>query len=386
VARLGFNPTLAIDTLRHEKYLQPAGRGAMHRLARKAYYGIRPLLPVSGRKHLQRIALRGWRKIAFPRWPVDTTVDKIMRQLMRLLVRARDCEPVPFIWFWPEGRRAACVMTHDVETARGRDFCSELMDLSESEGFRSSFQVVPEKRYDVPESYRHEILSRGFELNIHGLNHDGGLFREHSEFLARARRIQDYAERWGARGFRSPVLYRNSDWMCNLPFDYDMTFPNTAHLDPQRGGCCTVTPYFLHHLVELPLTTTQDYTLFHILGEHSIDLWKRQIQVVVSHHGLISFNIHPDYLLERRAITVYRRLLEHLRETTEREFLWRALPGEVASWWRDRSQMQLEATSNGEWRVTGPGARRARVAHARLEDERIIVEVQPEQTLAPASV
>jgi hypothetical protein len=147
-----------------------------------------------------------------------------------------------------------------------------------------------------------------------------------------------------------------------------------------------VTPYFLHHLVELPLTTTQDYTLFHILGEHSIDLWKRQIQVVVSHHGLISFNIHPDYLLERRAITVYRRLLEHLRETTEREFLWRALPGEVASWWRDRSQMQLEATSNGEWRVTGPGARRARVAHARLEDERIIVEVQPEQTLAPASV
>lgn len=386
VVHLCFDAAAAVNALRQESYLQPPRSTPVRRLVRQAYYGIRPVLPVSARKHLQRIALRGWDKIPFPHWPIDATVDIIMRRMMRLVVHARGREPVPFIWFWPEGRRAACILTHDVETASGRDFCPQLMDFAESEGFRSSFQVVPERRYDVPESFRQQIRSRGFELNLHGLNHDGNLFRDRSEFLTRAQRIHHYAKQWGTRGFRSPVLYRNPTWMRELPFEYDMTFPNVGRLDPQRGGCCTVMPYFLHHLIELPLTTTQDYTLFHILRNFSIDLWKQQIQISASHHGLISFNVHPDYLIERRARNVYRHLLGHLRDAAEREYFWCALPGEIASWWRERAQLRLEPGSNGDWQIVGPGAERARVAFARLEGERLVIEVVPAKTLTPVAV
>ena len=38
------------------------------------------------------------------------------------------------------------------------------------------------------------------------------------------------------------------------------------------------------------MTTTQDYALFNYLNEYSIDLWKRQIELIMEHHGLI--NLH----------------------------------------------------------------------------------------------
>ena len=120
-------------------------------------------------------------------------------------------------------------------------------------------------------------MSRGFEVNVHDLKHDGRLYADHREFLRRAERINNYVREFGAEGFRSGILYRNADWFDAFEFSYDMSIPNVAHLDPQRGGCCTVMPYFIGKIVELPLTCTQDYTLFNILEDYSIELWKKQI-------------------------------------------------------------------------------------------------------------
>ena len=93
---------------------------------------------------------------------------------------------VPFIWFWPNGAPNCLMMTHDVETAEGRDFTSQLMDLDESYGIKASYQVIPEKRYEVPDAYVRGIRARGFEFNIHDLNHDGHLYQERQEFERRA--------------------------------------------------------------------------------------------------------------------------------------------------------------------------------------------------------
>ncbi len=84
-----------------------------------------------------------------------------------------------------------------------------------------------------------------------------------------------------------------------------MSVPNVGHLDPQRGGCCTVMPYLLGDVLELPLTTTQDYSLFHIMRDYSTKHWQRQMNLIMGRHGLISFNIHPDYVIaprERRSL------------------------------------------------------------------------------------
>jgi hypothetical protein len=286
---------------------------------------------------------------------------------MSLSVKANGNQRVPFIWFWPEEYQGCVLMTHDVEHEEGRAFCGELMDMDERHGIRSSFQVVPEKRYEVPESYWKEIRSHGFEFNVHDLNHDGQLFQQRSEFERRARIINDYVKRFGARGFRAGAMYRNLDWFDSFEFSYDMSVPNVAHLEPQRGGCCTVMPYFVGRVLEIPLTTSQDYTVFNILEQFSIDLWKQQIEMILKRNGLLSFLSHPDYLVDEKPRAVYSTLLSYLREICDTHKIWHALPCELDRWWRARAQMNL-VRSGDDWQIVGPDSHRARVAYANLGD------------------
>jgi len=370
---LPFYPGQVVNNLRSERYVLPmlGGQGILRRAVRNAYYAARPLLPVFVRKHLQKAHLNGWRKLAFPRWPVDVTVEQLHKKLLQLAVRAGGGEAVPFIWFWPEGASACAVMTHDVETSRGIEQSAAILDMNDSFGVRASFQIVPEERYPVTEGYLRDLRQRGQEINIQGLNHDGHLFRDKDTFRRNASRINQYARQYGAVGFRSPVLYRNQEWFEFLEFQYDTSVPNVAHLDPQRGGCCTVMPYFVGHLVELPVTLTQDYSLFHILDDYSLDLWKQQIEIIVENHGLINAIVHPDYICGPREQEMYRGLLQIYLRLRDEQNVWLPLPREVNSWWRQRNQMKL-AQNDGQWRVEGQGSERARVAFATLEDDRLV--------------
>jgi hypothetical protein len=375
-----FDPEELIENLQRERYsahFRQPGR-LSHAIIRKLYYLFRPYLSVPVRKHLQKIHLRNWDKIPFPGWPVDCTVDRMHSKRLALAMRAGGVEKVPFIWFWPEGHSSCTILTHDVEDHGGKAFCGTLMDMDESFGFRTSFQVVPEDRYPVEQCYLDQITSRGFEVNVHDLKHDGRLYAEHGEFLRRAALINEYGRRFGARGFRSGILYRNADWYDAFEFLYDMSIPNVAHLDPQRGGCCTVMPYFIGKMIEVPITCTQDYTLFNILQDYSLDLWKKQIDLIKAHHGLVSILVHPDYVIESRARNVYKSLLGYLAEMRDRDNVWTPLPREVAEWWQQRSQMKLVYEA-GQWRVEGPGKERARIAYACVADDHVTYSMQGEK-------
>jgi hypothetical protein len=245
------------------------------------------------------------------------------------------------------------------------------MDIDESFNTRGSFQIVPEQRYPVTSGFLDEIRQRGHEINVQDLNHDGRLFRERKEFLRRVEAINRYGREFGARGFRSAVLYRNLEWFGELDFSYDMSVPCVGHLEAQSGGCCTVFPYFIGDILELPVTTTQDYSLFHILRDYTIELWKTQVVGVMEKHGLLHFIIHPDYLLDERAQATYRSLLTFLNALRSEHKLWLALPGEIDAWWRQRSRMKL-CGRDGAWRIEGPGSERARVGYARLAEDKLL--------------
>lgn len=367
-----------VENLRRERYRKKMLRGTNLCLesvvARRFYYFIRNNLPTPIRRWLQRAYFRDWRELSFPSWPVDFAVDNLHQAYLRLIMEANGAKRIPFIWFWPQGAPNCLIVTHDVETSAGRDFTSQLMDLDDSYGFKASFQVIPEGRYELPNEYVNAIRSRGFEFNIHDLNHDGRLYLEEGEFLRRAARINAFAHRYEARGFRAGSMYRNQDWHNAFDFDYDMSVPNVAHLDPMRGGCCTVMPYFAGKILELPLTTAQDYTFFHILKIFSIDLWKGQLNLIRERNGLMSILTHPDYLIENRERNSYRSLLDYVRTMVDREKIWAALPGDVNSWWRARSQMKLVRRGN-EWEITGPEKERARLAYAVLDGSQLIYEL-----------
>jgi hypothetical protein len=206
------------------------------------------------------------------------------------------------------------------------------------------------------------------------LNHDGYLYQERQLFLHRAKKINEYAKKYGTSGFRAGVMYRNLDWYDAYDFAYDMSMPNVAHLEPQRGGCCTVFPYFVGKILEIPLTTCQDYSLFQILNDYSIDLWKTQVALLQKRHGLISFIAHPDYLIDSRARKVYESLLSYLQQFVARENIWMALPAEVNAWWRARNEMNL-VQKDGNWTIDGPDRERAQIAFAVLDGGRLKYEV-----------
>ena len=266
--RLPFDPSEVVDNLRLERYASdPAGPNGFSPKGWQAaaYYGLRELIPPGLRRVLQRTYFSGWQRRPFPRWPVDDTVERLLERLVLLSLRSQGLSRLPFVWFWPDGAPSTVILTHDVETAAGLEACGRLMDADEASGLRASFQLVPEARYEVTPTLLEEIRRRGFEVNIHDLNHDGRLFSDREEFRRRAGWINTYAREFGARGFRSGVLYRRPEWFDALEIAYDMSVPNVGHLEVQRGGCCTVLPYFIGGIVELPLTTTQDYSLFHVL-------------------------------------------------------------------------------------------------------------------------
>ncbi len=369
--RLAFDPSQIVDNFGREVYVNGSSQAKPKALLSKLYYLVRPVLSVGVRKHLQRFHLRGWDKIPFPHWPVDRTVDTVLERLLQLSIKAQQRESIPFIWFWPEGAPSCAIMTHDVETTAGRDFCSTLMDIDDRFGIKSSFQVVPEERYEVPQEYLDSITKRGFEVAVQDLNHDGHLYSERQQFLSRIAKINQYGRQWGAEGFRAAILYRREEWFDDLEFSYEMSVPNVAHLDPQRGGCCTVMPYFIGKLLELPVTTTQDYPLFHILRDHSIDLWKRQTELIMEKHGLMSFIVHPDYIMSKPEQDTYEALLGYLSQLRDKRGVWIAKPGEVSRWWRQRAQMKLVESPSG-WTIQGPGSERARLAYASEKDGRLI--------------
>ena len=375
--QLPFKIAGVIEQLRSEGYVNASltGDWAERQRLRDAYYTIRRCLPRFVRRGLQRLYFHNWRKRSFPHWPVDTTVDELFEIALLWELQTGRVKEIPFIWFWPAGHATCITLTHDVETRAGYQYCSALMDLDEQAGIRSSFQLIPEQRYLIASELLSEIRQRGFEVNIHDFNHDGRLFSNRSIFLARAEKINRWARAIGAKGFRSGMLYRNQEWFDAFEFEFDMSVPNVGHLEVQHGGCCSVMPYFAGKLLELPLTTIQDYSLFAILKRYSVELWKLQAELIRRRYGLISFLVHPDYVREPRACATYGELLKLINHLRSTENAWVALPGEINRWWRLRAKMRV-VRNGSSFRIEGPGKEHARLAFAKLEGGQLVYKIE----------
>ena len=119
--------------------------------------------------------------------------------------------------------------------------------------------------------------------------------------------------------------------------------------------------------------------MFHILNDYSIDLWRRQIELIMESNGLINVIIHPDYITTPRERAVFEQLLGHLAKLRSEKRVWTALPKDVAQWWRLRSEMRLVEDETG-LRIEGEGKERARIAYASEHDGRLVFELAPSET------
>jgi hypothetical protein len=152
--------------------------------------------------------------------------------------------------------------------------------------------------------------------------------------------------------------------MPELQFEYDTSFPDTDPYEPQPGGCCSIVPFFIGHLVELPMTMPQDHTIFEILGHSDISIWNVKADWIEEHSGLVLVNVHPDYMDSPVRLQLYEEFLAYMKEKRN---MWHALPKDVARWWRDRDASNL-VEKDGRFVVVGPAAGRASIIKTTLEN------------------
>src|ERR1700690_4080785 len=323
------------DFYLYERYRAPASQ----RRALNAYYAVKPLLP----RRLQIAARRMYAKRerpAFPAWPIEPLLVEHEHERLRRSLAEGALARLPLVNYWPDGRRFAVVMTHDVESSAGVENIAAVLELERRHSVVSCWNFVAEW-YPIPAATFDLVRDAGGEIGLHGIKHDGRLFGDRVSFETELPAIHRYMSDWGVVGFRSPALHRNPDWMGELGCLYDSSFPDTDPYEPQPGGCCSIFPFFLGELVELPITMVQDHTLWEILRRPTIDLWQVKGDWVIANHGLINVIVHPDYVRSPQRLELYARLLGYLRERIDAQGGWHALPREVASWWRNRAEMSV---------------------------------------------
>ena len=295
------------------------------------YYLLKPFISRRIQILLRRVWIWQKRKKYANVWPID---ERAARR--------------PEGWAgWPEDKRFAIVITHDVETSLGVEKCIPLAEIEKGFGFRSSFNFVVED-YPTPSKLFEFLRNNGFEIGLHGLSHNENMFKSKKAFLKKSIRINCYLKDWGCVGFRAPSMYHNLDWMYELNIEYDSSTFDTDPFEPQSDGVGTIFPFWVQKnssskgYVELPYTLPQDFTLFVLMKEKSIDIWKRKLDWIVENGGMALLNTHPDYMnfdgkklgIEEYPAIYYEEFLEYIRSRYKDRY-WNVLPKEIARFWVD---------------------------------------------------
>jgi glycosyltransferase involved in cell wall biosynthesis/peptidoglycan/xylan/chitin deacetylase (PgdA/CDA1 family) len=245
---------------------------------------------------------------------------------------------------WPDGKKFALVLTHDIESAKGLNNCHQLMEIEERLGFRSSFNFVLED-YPVPAALRQQITDRGFEVGVHGLHHHNNPFRSKLIFQKEAIQINRYLKEWGSVGFRSPSMYHNLELLHYLNIEYDASTFDTDPFEPQPDGVGTIFPFWVsgyndhQGYVELPYTLPQDFLLYILLQQKNIDIWKEKLDWIAENGGMALFICHPNYIsfnhnshYEEYPAQYYEEFLTYIKTKYAGQY-WNILPKEIARFW-----------------------------------------------------
>lgn len=313
-------------------------------LRNRIYYQVKPFIPRVLRSAIRRrVALRLETKVKDV-WPIMP-----------------GSEQTPPGWpGWPNGKKFAFVLTHDVEGPVGLRRCRRLARLECELGFRSCFNFIPAGHYTVPPELRQELASQGFEIGVHDLHHDGRLYRTWRGFVGKAKRINEYLAEWNAEGFRSGFMLHKLDWLHQLAIRYDMSTFDTDPFEPQPEGRHTIFPFFISRplgnpesngngdgYLELPYTLPQDSTLFLLLRHETCEVWVRKLDWIAKHGGMALLDTHPDYMAFNEPpdssaeypIERYREFLRYVRDNYS-ETCWHGLPREITSYILDMRNTQ----------------------------------------------
>lgn len=295
------------------------------------FYLVKPVVPRRVQVLLRRLLLFSIIKEKRDIWPIDP----------------RTASP-PAHWpGWPEGKKFALAIMHDVDTKKGYEKCSQLLQIDIEMGIRTCFNFVPERDYSLSDEFRNTLQDKGFEVGVHDLKHDGKLFKNETIFQKRYGRINHYLQKWDSVGFRPGAMHSNLDWIHLLNIEYDSSTFDTDPFEPKPNDCQKIFPFRVRKnenepgYIELPYTIPQDFTVFVLMKEQTIDIWKRKLDWIVQQGGMVLLTVHPDYMnfenrpgsFDEYPVALYKEFLRYIKSEYEGQY-WHALPREIAHFWK----------------------------------------------------
>lgn len=334
--RWAVDPAAWIRTLLEETYAGELARPLPSRIPLVNYARLPHAVKGLAESLLGQLAGPGPNR-PFPELPLDTLADSLRALCARTARVATDRT------LWPDGRRAAITLTHDVDTewileARNSGLLDEILDAETSLGFRGAWYIVASRVDPI----RHEralntIRDAGHEIGAHGWNHDAKLaYLDESAQERRATRILDRLADLGVEGIRTPWYSRSPELFTVLErhFAYDTSVPSASDLYGTRThtGCCTVFPYrAAGRLTELPITLPPD-TALDGLGGYA--MLHRLADEIVAQGGVLVPILHPQphQSARRGRLEPYFEFLRGVARRWEGE-LWSATPAEIVRWY-----------------------------------------------------
>lgn len=321
----------------------------LRKIINTIFYIIKPIMPRRIQLWLRRILIQMKLPSVADSWPILESAAK-----------------TPANWTgWPQNKQFGLVLMHDVETQIGQDRCIQLAELEKKYNLRSSFNFVPE-RYTVSAELRHKLTEDGFEVAVHGLNHDGKLYRSKDLFYERAAKINRYIAQWNAVGFCAPASHHVLEWNYALDIDYNSSTFDTDPFESQPDGANTIFPFWVSPAnypnaeyqdhtgyVELPYTLPQDFYLCVLMKHEDATIWKQKLDWIAEKGGMALLITHPDYMcfgdtkrgFQEYPAAIYEEFLAYATTKYKNQY-WHGLPKELASYYKTSIHSRLRENQN----------------------------------------
>ena len=298
---------------------------------------------------------------------------------IQLTEKIRNCfykQNLPFVrkWFWPDFKKACCVMTHDIDEIdrcpskkRSKIECvkyvlshlifkpygdniNTLLKLEDEKSIKSTFYFFPGYPYEK-HFIKHveKIKSKECEIGLHG-SHEAASNKE--KILDEKQKLQEIAE-VTVSGYRQHTLthaFRIPKTVqilndCNLIYDISIAYNKKFGF---RAGICY--PYHpfdrekenKFNLLELP-SPYMDWTgLFREYNKKQhLETIKKIMNTVEKYNGCIVFSFHNSYINKRLYPEIYEPFLETLNYVSEKDY-WITTANECAEWWLKRENAKVD--------------------------------------------
>lgn len=275
-------------------------------------------------------------RLIFPRWPCETALVGYWKRWLSDVLEEFRLSDAWHLAFWPEGAKCSIVLTHDIRNANDLTQIGEICDIEERLGFRSAW-YLPVEDFEIEWCQIEELQSRGFEFGIRGTRTDQETPGDERKLQRLEPSLQRAIRDHYYRGFRAPSVCRDVSRIGGQDFDFDSSFCDTDPFDQRPGGTCSVFPFFIGKLVELPITLGRDHTIIQLLRRNPLSTWSLKARWLANAGAMILLATEPRYL----SIASYGDAYKNFLVDVSKIKAWHALPSEVAAWWRLRDKATL---------------------------------------------